>query len=65
MNGPNTYRYLVVDVFTRHHLEGNPLAVFPSAVNMDEGSKSNDRVRSTEQARLVLWFRQWGKGELD
>lgn len=37
MNGPSTYRYLVVDVFTRHPLEGNPLAVFPRAVNMDEG----------------------------
>src|SRR5271166_6540911 len=37
MNAPATYRYLVVDVFSRHPLEGNPLAVFPSAVNMDDG----------------------------
>jgi len=35
MNAPNAYRYLVVDVFTQHPLEGNPLAVFPSALNMD------------------------------
>ena len=27
----NSYRYLVVDVFTRLALEGNPLAVFPEA----------------------------------
>ena len=37
MNAPSAYRYVVVDVFTRHPLEGNPLAVFPNAVNMDEG----------------------------
>ena len=37
MNAPNAYRCLVVDVFTLHPLEGNPLAVFPGAMNMDEG----------------------------
>ena len=36
MNAPNAYRYLVVDVFTQHPLEGNPLAVFPSALGMDD-----------------------------
>jgi trans-2,3-dihydro-3-hydroxyanthranilate isomerase len=30
------YRYVVVDVFTQHPLEGNPLAVFPRAANMDD-----------------------------
>lgn len=35
MNVPNAYRYLVVDVFTQHPLEGNPLAVFPNTLNMD------------------------------
>jgi trans-2,3-dihydro-3-hydroxyanthranilate isomerase len=37
MNASNTYRYLVVDVFTQHPLEGNALAVFPYALNMDDG----------------------------
>src|ERR1700740_957905 len=27
----HSYRYRVVDVFTQHALEGNPLAVFPDA----------------------------------
>ena len=36
MNSSNEYRYLVVDVFTQHPLEGNPLAVFPHALNMDD-----------------------------
>src|SRR5450755_2818716 len=31
-----TYRYRVVDVFTEHPLEGNPLAVFPDATGMDD-----------------------------
>jgi trans-2,3-dihydro-3-hydroxyanthranilate isomerase len=30
-----TYRYRVVDVFTENPLEGNPLAVFPQARNLD------------------------------
>src|SRR5882724_6354723 len=30
------YRYRVVDVFTEHALEGNPLAVFPDASDIDE-----------------------------
>ncbi|HEX4164809.1 MAG TPA: PhzF family phenazine biosynthesis protein [Bryobacteraceae bacterium] len=30
------YRYCVVDVFTREPLEGNPLAVFPSAAGIPE-----------------------------
>ncbi len=30
-----TYRYRVVDVFTRHALEGNALAVFPDCTGMD------------------------------
>lgn len=37
MNSPNAYRYLVVDVFTQCPLEGNALAVFPRALNMDDG----------------------------
>jgi trans-2,3-dihydro-3-hydroxyanthranilate isomerase len=32
---PGTYRYRVVDVFTEHPLEGNPLAVFPDARGLD------------------------------
>jgi trans-2,3-dihydro-3-hydroxyanthranilate isomerase len=32
---PRTYRYRVVDVFTEHPLEGNPLAVFPDARDLD------------------------------
>jgi trans-2,3-dihydro-3-hydroxyanthranilate isomerase len=36
MNTPDTYRYLVVDVFTQRPLEGNPLAVFPQASSMDD-----------------------------
>lgn len=32
----NTYRYRVVDVFTQHPLEGNPLAVFPHAAGLDD-----------------------------
>jgi trans-2,3-dihydro-3-hydroxyanthranilate isomerase len=30
------YRYRVVDVFTQHPLEGNPLAVFPEAAGLDD-----------------------------
>lgn len=36
MSSPGAYRYLVVDVFTQLPLEGNPLAVFPNALNMDD-----------------------------
>jgi trans-2,3-dihydro-3-hydroxyanthranilate isomerase len=30
------YRYRVLDVFTQHPLEGNPLAVFPDAAGLDD-----------------------------
>jgi len=33
-----TFRYRVVDVFTEQALEGNPLAVFPDASGMEEGT---------------------------
>jgi trans-2,3-dihydro-3-hydroxyanthranilate isomerase len=33
-----TYRYRVVDVFTRQPLEGNPLAVFPDAAALDDAT---------------------------
>ena len=32
------YRYRVVDVFTEMALEGNPLAVFPNAAGIDDGT---------------------------
>jgi trans-2,3-dihydro-3-hydroxyanthranilate isomerase len=32
----HSYRYRVVDVFTLHALEGNPLAVFPDASGIDD-----------------------------
>jgi trans-2,3-dihydro-3-hydroxyanthranilate isomerase len=35
MEPATAYRYRVVDVFTEHPLEGNPLAVFPQAHNLD------------------------------
>jgi trans-2,3-dihydro-3-hydroxyanthranilate isomerase len=35
MPQPNSYRYLVVDVFTRVPLEGNALAVFPDSRGLD------------------------------
>jgi trans-2,3-dihydro-3-hydroxyanthranilate isomerase len=35
MESATAYRYRVVDVFTEHPLEGNPLAVFPQAHNLD------------------------------
>ncbi|HYL72753.1 MAG TPA: PhzF family phenazine biosynthesis protein [Bryobacteraceae bacterium] len=34
----SSYRYRVVDVFTEHALEGNPLAVFPDASGMDDAT---------------------------
>jgi trans-2,3-dihydro-3-hydroxyanthranilate isomerase len=37
MKSPRSYRYLVVDVFTKQPLEGNPLAVFPDASGLDDG----------------------------
>jgi trans-2,3-dihydro-3-hydroxyanthranilate isomerase len=37
MKSARSYRYLVVDVFTKHPLEGNPLAVFPDASGLDDG----------------------------
>src|SRR5271157_1745934 len=36
MSGAKSYRYVVVDVFTMQGLAGNPLAVFPSAVDFDQ-----------------------------
>jgi trans-2,3-dihydro-3-hydroxyanthranilate isomerase len=33
-----SYRYRVVDVFTRNALEGNPLAVFPDASEIDDAT---------------------------
>jgi len=33
-----SYRYTVVDVFTTEALEGNALAVFPDASDLDEGT---------------------------
>jgi trans-2,3-dihydro-3-hydroxyanthranilate isomerase len=35
MESATAYRYRVVDVFTEHPLEGNPLAVFSQAHNLD------------------------------
>ncbi len=35
MNDRKSYRYQVVDVFTQTPLEGNPLAVFPDAADLD------------------------------
>ncbi len=35
MNETKSYRYQVVDVFTQTPLEGNPLAVFPDAAELD------------------------------
>ena len=35
MESATAYRYRVVDVFTENPLEGNPLAVFPQARNLD------------------------------
>jgi trans-2,3-dihydro-3-hydroxyanthranilate isomerase len=37
LNSPNSKLYHVVDVFTERALEGNALAVFPYASNLDEG----------------------------
>lgn len=36
MPSPPSYRYKVVDVFTKTPLEGNPLAVFPDAAGIDD-----------------------------
>ena len=36
MNSLRSYRYHVVDVFTKQALEGNPLAVFPDASGIDD-----------------------------
>ena len=38
MTNPRSWRYRVVDVFTREPLQGNPLAVFPDASGIDEGT---------------------------
>jgi trans-2,3-dihydro-3-hydroxyanthranilate isomerase len=35
---PRQYRYRLVDVFTTRQLEGNPLAVFPSAAGLDDAT---------------------------
>lgn len=35
MSSPRSWRYRVVDVFTKQPLQGNPLAVFPNAVGID------------------------------
>jgi trans-2,3-dihydro-3-hydroxyanthranilate isomerase len=38
MPHPHSYRYCVVDVFTQQALQGNPLAVFPEASGIDDGT---------------------------
>jgi len=38
MNSHRSYRYRIVDVFTTQPLEGNPLAVFPNAVGIDDAT---------------------------
>jgi trans-2,3-dihydro-3-hydroxyanthranilate isomerase len=38
MDNAPSYRYRVVDVFTEKPLEGNPLAVFPNASNIDDAT---------------------------
>jgi trans-2,3-dihydro-3-hydroxyanthranilate isomerase len=38
MSTRTSHRYRVVDVFTERALEGNPLAVFPDASGMDDGT---------------------------
>jgi trans-2,3-dihydro-3-hydroxyanthranilate isomerase len=38
MPSQRSYHYQVVDVFTEHPLEGNPLAVFPDATGLDDGT---------------------------
>ncbi len=38
MNNPGSYRYRVVDVFTDRPLEGNALAVFPDASDLDDAT---------------------------
>ncbi len=38
MNSLRSYRYRVVDVFTKQPLEGNALAVFPDSSGLDDGT---------------------------
>src|SRR5437660_672977 len=38
MPSQRSYHYQVVDVFTEHPLEGSPLAVFPDAAGLDDGT---------------------------
>ena len=38
MSAKRSFRYRVVDVFTSQPLEGNPLAVFPDAVGLDDAT---------------------------
>ena len=38
MNQRKSYRYQVVDVFTQIPLEGNPLAVFPAAADLESST---------------------------
>jgi hypothetical protein len=45
--------------------EAGARAWYPNPRILLQGLSSNDRVRSSEQTRLVLWFRQLGKGEPD
>jgi trans-2,3-dihydro-3-hydroxyanthranilate isomerase len=41
MTSPRKYQYRVVDVFTERPLEGNPLAVFPNALGLDDVMMQN------------------------
>src|SRR5918993_628857 len=38
MSSSRVYRYRVVDVFTTRQFEGNPLAVFPDANGLSDGT---------------------------
>jgi trans-2,3-dihydro-3-hydroxyanthranilate isomerase len=48
------YRYRVVDVFTQHPLEGNPLAVFPDASGLDD--LTMQRIARRLSTKQVVWF---------
>lgn len=53
MNNTNSYRYRVVDVFTRQPLEGNALAVFPDAAGLD-GARMQKIARELNLSETVF-----------
>src|SRR5215831_8671266 len=61
MKEPISFRYRVVDVFTKEPLEGNPLAVFPDASGISE--ELQQKIARELNLSETVFVRQATRGE--